>query len=430
MSLSVATYTPALGQQSLVDDSLELLLDNAVLRETSFHIIDNASKEPITSPFAAVIRNEENKGMVGTLRQAREHCTAEILVYLHSDMFIYHEGWDREIATAFENDPKLGLLGVVGAEWATKDGGRALVHCAFRDWVSHGHKPTKMITPVAILDGCFCAFRKSMMEELDIPEVYGDGNEFFFYDKELSLTCTMASWRVGVINLDCQHLGGSTSCGPEFIDSLADKGTSHDEMYQRSEQRYLNKWKDQFTVKVAKDWTVHVSMDTSHIVTAWRGLEPFAHCLVRVMKPKLIVELGVDYGFSLIELARYNPGLTIGVDHFGGDANAGYRNIKDKAVSNVEASGLNIRIIQQKFDDAVVDFEDGEIDILHVDGLHEFAYVKHDFETWFPKVRSGGVILLHDTQSFRNDVGVFFDSLPYTKFEIPYSHGLGVVYKP
>lgn len=171
-------------------------------------------------------------------------------------------------------------------------------------------------------------------------------------------------------------------------------------------------------------------MDTSQIITAWRGLEPFAHWLTHTIKPLLTVELGVDYGFSLIEWARYSEGVTIGVDAFQGDAQAGYRDIRDKAKENIAESAFKIRLIEKRFDDALKDFEDEDIDILHIDGAHDYASVKHDFETWFPKVKHGGVILMHDTQSFPSDVGRFFRSITFPKFEITYSHGLGVVTKP
>lgn len=170
-------------------------------------------------------------------------------------------------------------------------------------------------------------------------------------------------------------------------------------------------------------------MNTSQIVTAWRGLEPFAHWLVQTMDPKLVIELGVDYGFSLIELARYNRGKTIGVDHFVGDEHAGFRSIEDQARENIRKSELNISLMNTDFDTALKSFEDEEIDILHLDGVHTFEHVHHDFHMWFPKVRRGGVILLHDTQSFPQDVGRFFRSLDLPKFEILYSHGLGVVTK-
>lgn len=171
-------------------------------------------------------------------------------------------------------------------------------------------------------------------------------------------------------------------------------------------------------------------MDTSKIITAWRGLEPFAHWLVQTLKPETTVELGVDYGFSLIELARYNPGNTIGIDNFQGDFQAGLRDVREEAKKNILESGFGISLMVMPFDEGLDIFDNDSIDLLHIDGAHDYESVKHDFETWFPKVRPGGVILLHDTRSFPNDVGRFYHSLPYPKFEITHSHGLGVVTKP
>lgn len=255
--MTLAVFIPALGQQEVLDQTLSLLAKNAH-GWVDMTVIDNASLTPIVSKFAKIIRNEENKGMVGSLAQARSLCTADILVYLHSDMLIHEPEWDTKLLQAFEEDPKLGLLGVVGAATADKNGGRSNVYCAFRDYKPHGAKPTKFITPAALLDGCALIFRKSMMDELNMPDVYGDGNEFYFYDKEISLTATMASWRVGTVNLDCDHLGGRTSLSQEFVEKIQSDLQTHDTMYQRSESRYLAKWKDVLPVHVAADWTVHV----------------------------------------------------------------------------------------------------------------------------------------------------------------------------
>lgn len=255
--MTLQVFIPAIGQQEVLDQTLSLLAKNAH-GWVDMTVIDNASLTPIVSKFAKIIRNEENKGMVGSLAQARSLCTADILVYLHSDMLIHEPEWDTKLLQAFEEDDLLGLLGVVGANKADEDGGRSGTVCAFRNWQDHGHRPATPVTPVAILDGCFMAFRKSMMDELDLPEVYGDGNEYFFYDKELSLSVTMASWRVGVIDLESEHLGGQTSCSEEFTKTVHADLQTHDTMYARSERRYIDKWEKCFPVRVLSDWTVHV----------------------------------------------------------------------------------------------------------------------------------------------------------------------------
>lgn len=45
---------------------------------------------------------------------------------------------------------------------------------------------------------------------------------------------------------------------------------------------------------------------------------------------------------------------------------------------------------------AVDDFEDGSLDFVYIDGMHEFDYVMTDIICWTPKVRIGGIVAGHD----------------------------------
>lgn len=254
--MNLEIWTPAIGQQEMLDHTLELVVKNAKTAPKCF-VIDNGSREPLRSSLATVIRNDDNLGMIGSLIQARENCQADILVFMHSDMEIFEEGWDVKVIQAFEADSKLAALGVVGAVQADSNGGRSGTVCAFRDGHLHGTKPRQEITPVALLDGCWMAFRNAYLEHLDFDGFESNGY-LFSYDKDLTLTLTMESLHVGVINLDSQHIGGQTSCREEFNDSLAKKGQNLNEMYRESERRYINKWKACFPVRVKPDWVVNV----------------------------------------------------------------------------------------------------------------------------------------------------------------------------
>jgi hypothetical protein len=89
--------------------------------------------------------------------------------------------------------------------------------------------------------------------------------------------------------------------------------------------------------------------------------------------------------------------------------------------------------LRKNFDEAANEFESNSIDLLHIDGLHTYTAVKHDFDTWFPKVKKDGIILLHDIFISRDDFGVykFWEELKseYKTIEFYQSYGLGVLFK-
>jgi hypothetical protein len=46
--------------------------------------------------------------------------------------------------------------------------------------------------------------------------------------------------------------------------------------------------------------------------------------------------------------------------------------------------------------DAAVRIPDGSLDVVYIDGCHEYACVVDDIKAWLPKVRPGGVLCGHD----------------------------------
>ena len=55
-----------------------------------------------------------------------------------------------------------------------------------------------------------------------------------------------------------------------------------------------------------------------------------------------------------------------------------------------------MRLIRQTSKEAVKGFKDDSIDVVYIDGNHEYDYVKEDIDIWYPKVKKGGVIGGHD----------------------------------
>lgn len=174
----------------------------------------------------------------------------------------------------------------------------------------------------------------------------------------------------------------------------------------------------------------------------WSGHLPFARDLIAELAPAVIVELGSQYGESYFGLcqAAVESGIsakTFAVDTWLGDRHTGAygEEVFDTVRSSNERHyGEFSRLLRMTFDDAAPLFKARSIDLLHIDGLHEYAAVRHDFDTWFPKVRPGGIVLLHDIAMRTGDFGVWklWEELSaeYPSFGFVHSCGLGVLQKP
>lgn len=172
---------------------------------------------------------------------------------------------------------------------------------------------------------------------------------------------------------------------------------------------------------------------------AWVEHIPFAFHLMKLLRPRLLVELGVHTGNSFsafCQAARELQTTTVcyGVDTWQGDEHAGFYDdsifedlVRDTNLSYSEFATL----LRMKFDDALSAFSDSSIDLLHVDGLHTYEAVKHDFDTWLPKVSERGVVLFHDTAVRTEDFGVWrlWEELAprYPSFQFSHGFGLGVL---
>ena len=175
----------------------------------------------------------------------------------------------------------------------------------------------------------------------------------------------------------------------------------------------------------------------------WSAHLAFANDLIGVTQPKLIVELGTHWGESYFGFCQSvdEHGLDCvcyAVDHWLGEEHAGrygeevYQNVHEYNETYYKAFSY---LLRTSFDEAVVQFNDDTIDLLHIDGLHTYEVAKHDFRMWLPKVKAGGIVLLHDVDVRHADFGIWrlWDEIKAEfpeSFEFHHSWGLGVVRKP
>jgi len=174
-------------------------------------------------------------------------------------------------------------------------------------------------------------------------------------------------------------------------------------------------------------------------VTSWHPHRGYAYELIRQHRPKVIVELGVHYGDSYFTFCQACDELDLetrlfGIDHWKGDEQAGHygETVFDEVNEyNEEFYSNSSTLLRISFDEALKEFEDGSIDSLHIDGSHDYESVKNDFYNWLPKIRKGGMILLHDINVGREDFGVkkFWKEIKksFDTKQDHHGHGLGVI---
>ena len=169
------------------------------------------------------------------------------------------------------------------------------------------------------------------------------------------------------------------------------------------------------------------------------GHAPFAYWLVSALRPKTLVELGSHWGdsyFAMCSSVRDNQTETkcYAVDTWQGDKHAGfYGDAVFETVSQHNDANFKdfSTLVRADFTEAAADFADGSLDLIHIDGLHTYEAVKHDVETWLPKLAPDGVMMLHDTHEKRTDFGVYrlWEELMAkypNHLDFSHSHGLGV----
>jgi O-antigen biosynthesis protein len=173
---------------------------------------------------------------------------------------------------------------------------------------------------------------------------------------------------------------------------------------------------------------------------SWVGHLPFASWIINEINPKIFVELGTHSGnsyFAFCESVYRNKLFTkcYAVDLWSGDLHSGnYPEFIFKSVNqfNTKRYANFSTLLKSTFDDALKNFPDKSINLLHIDGLHTYQAVKHDFYSWLPKLDNDAIVIFHDIAVQEKGFGVwkFWNELKkiynnYLEFE--HSNGLGII---
>jgi len=172
---------------------------------------------------------------------------------------------------------------------------------------------------------------------------------------------------------------------------------------------------------------------------SWVKHIPFAFFLIDVLRPEVVVELGVHTGNSYCGFCQAVKKLDLdticyGVDTWLGDDQTGLyeeKAYKDLSSYVNEKYSKNSKLLKMTFDEAANLFDDKSVDLLHIDGLHTYEAVRRDFETWLPRISKKGIVILHDISFRESDFGVwkFWEEISqvYASTNFEYGYGLGLV---
>ena len=173
--------------------------------------------------------------------------------------------------------------------------------------------------------------------------------------------------------------------------------------------------------------------------SAWWQHVPFAHWVVCAAQPRTLVELGTHNGVSYSAFCEAVVRAKLAtrcyaIDTWRGDTHAGtygeeiFENLQRFHDDRYAAFSV---LLRSTFDEVRPQFADGSVDLLHIDGLHTYEAVKHDFENWKATLSSRAVVLFHDTNVRDGNFGVWRLwaelSARFPHFEFLHGHGLGVL---
>ena len=114
----------------------------------------------------------------------------------------------------------------------------------------------------------------------------------------------------------------------------------------------------------------------------------------------LIVEIGSWKGKSATAItSALKNGELYCIDTFKGSKEHDIDNLLELFIENTKKYEDKITYIPMMSKYAAEKFDDDSIDMLFIDGSHEYKDVKSDLELYFKKVKPNGVILIHDTKT-------------------------------
>jgi O-antigen biosynthesis protein len=165
----------------------------------------------------------------------------------------------------------------------------------------------------------------------------------------------------------------------------------------------------------------------------WASHLPFAADLVAALRPQVLVELGVGYGDSYFGFCQAVAEAGVACTCYGVDL------FEDAAVCEAVSRHSDrfyrsfSHLLRIGFEEALDQFSNESIGLLHLNAFRAYDEARRGFDKWLPKMRPGGVILLHgiSVRSGDHEVWRLWEELSrdFPAFAFRGGDGLGVLRK-
>ena len=450
-----------------------------------FESVSRAIGERMAGEPHEIVGIHDATGICEGYNRGAARAVGERLVFCHDDIELLSPDFSRRLAAGLDAYDLIGVAGtdrLIGANWRLAAPPHIFGQVAHTIPESGGYAvdqfgiPRRAIENIQALDGLFIATRREVWEKIRFDEETFPG--WHCYDLDFSFRAHLAGFRLVVC---CDILLGHSSPGlytkvweqdaTAFLKkhglrlaSGVKRGMQLSSVYAADKAdavRLMTPWwwdapapSPASAATMARDLVADnhggrfdamqhpIIFDMPRMLSvesAWAPLIPLAYLMVDLVLPRVIVELGTHHGDSYCAVCQAVATLDTGtrcfaVDTWQGDPHAGFYGPDVLATLKSHHDpryGSFSTLLQTDFDSAVAQFEDGTIDLLHIDGHHTYEAVRHDFELWLPKMSPRGVVLFHDTSERNNpEFGVWQlwaeVSQRYLSFEFPHAHGLGI----
>jgi predicted O-methyltransferase YrrM len=183
----------------------------------------------------------------------------------------------------------------------------------------------------------------------------------------------------------------------------------------------------------------------------WHSQHPYLTRAIEEARPKIVVEVGVWKGASVVTLAKAIQQLNldavvIAIDTWLGssehylwekfipdlDFEFGYPRLYHKFAANICNEGLREQVVPLPLDSIngfqLLKTKGIHPEVLHIDAGHDYLSVMADLKAWWPQLREGGILIGDDYfkkplvgqgkwPEVRQAFDEFFTTTPHTKFE-------------